>query len=72
MTYYKSIHTFTAEKLNKYLNRAKVALENKHKELDSTLTEGYTLHENSCFKTIERLSTQIVELEEELSKRILA
>ena len=72
MKYYNNLNEFSEEKLNKYLNRAKVALENKHKELDSTLTEGYTLHENSCFKTIERLSTQIVELEEELSKRILA
>jgi hypothetical protein len=69
MTYYKSIHTFTAEKLNKYLNRAKVALENKHKELEEAIAEGYTLHEESCFKVIDTLACQISELDQELSKR---
>ena len=69
MNYYNNLNTFTEEKLNKYLNRAKVALENKHKELEEAIAEEDTLHENSCYKVIDTLTTKIVELEEELSIR---
>ena len=69
MPYYNNIKDFSLTKLNKYLNRANVALEHKHKELEETLSEGYYLHEKSCFEAIDRLSTQIVELEAELDNR---
>jgi hypothetical protein len=69
MAYYNNLDTFTKEKLDRYLKRAKAAVKDKHKELEETLLEGYDLHEKSCFDAIDRLSTQIVELEAEIDNR---
>ena len=69
MAYYNNIETFSVAKLNKYLNRANLAVKSKHIELEESISDGDSLHENSCYKVIDILSTQIVELEKELDKR---
>ncbi len=69
MAYYNNLDTFTKEKLDRYLKRAKAAVKDKHKELEEAISENYWLHEKSCFEAIDRLSTQIVELEAELDNR---